>query len=46
MRRDSDPRARRLLERTYRDMVAADLLGGSRRLQAETQLTFGAGEAA
>jgi tetratricopeptide (TPR) repeat protein len=45
-RRDSDPQARRLLERTYRDMVAADLLGGSRRLQAETQLTFGAGEAA
>jgi tetratricopeptide (TPR) repeat protein len=46
VRRDADPEARRLLERTYRDMVAADLLGGSRRLQAETHLTFGAGEAA
>ena len=44
--RDADPRTRRLLERTYRDMVAADLLGGSRRLQAETSLTFGEGAAA
>jgi tetratricopeptide (TPR) repeat protein len=44
--RDDDPRTRKLLERTYRDMVAADLLGGSRRLQAETTLTFGEGAAA
>jgi tetratricopeptide (TPR) repeat protein len=44
--RDSDPRARAALERAYRDIVAADLLGGSRRLQAETSLTFGEGAAA
>ena len=44
--RDADPRTRRLLERTYRDMVAADLLGGSRRLQAETVPAFGEGVAA
>jgi tetratricopeptide (TPR) repeat protein len=46
VRRDADPQARRLLEKTYRDMVAADLLGGSRRLLAETHLTFGEGAAA
>jgi tetratricopeptide (TPR) repeat protein len=46
VRRDADPQARRLLERTYRDMVAADLLGGSRRLQAETHVQFGEGAAA
>jgi len=44
--RDADPRARAALERAYRDIVAADLLGGSRRLQAETSLTFGEGAAA
>jgi len=44
--RDADPRARAALERAYRDIVAADLLGGSRRLQAETSLTFGEGVAA
>ena len=43
--RDADPRARAALERAYRDIVAADLLGGSRRLQAETSLTFGEGAA-
>ena len=41
--RDADPRTRRLLERTYRDMVAADLFGGSRRLVAETSPPFGEG---
>jgi tetratricopeptide (TPR) repeat protein len=41
--RDADPRMRRLLERTYREMVAADLFGGSRRLQAETVPAFGEG---
>lgn len=41
--RDADPRTRRLLERTYRDMVAADLFGGSRRLVAETSPAFGEG---
>jgi tetratricopeptide (TPR) repeat protein len=41
--RDADPRTRRILERTYRDMVAADLLGGSRRLAAETLPPFGEG---
>jgi tetratricopeptide (TPR) repeat protein len=44
--RDADARARAALERAYRDIVAADLLGGSRRLQAETSLTFGEGAAA
>ena len=43
---DPDARLRRLIERTYKDMVAADLMGGSRRLQAETSLTFGEGAAA
>ncbi|HZN02517.1 MAG TPA: tetratricopeptide repeat protein [Candidatus Polarisedimenticolia bacterium] len=43
--RDADPRTRRLLERTYRDMVAADLFGGSRRLVAETFPAFGEGAA-
>jgi len=41
--RDADPRTRQLLERTYRDMVAADLFGGSRRLVAETVPAFGEG---
>lgn len=41
--RDADPRMRQLLERTYRDMVAADLFGGSRRLVAETVPAFGEG---
>jgi tetratricopeptide (TPR) repeat protein len=44
--RDADPRTRRILECTYRDMVAADLLGGSRRLAAETLPPFGEGVAA
>jgi ATP/maltotriose-dependent transcriptional regulator MalT len=44
--RDADSRARAALERVYRDAVAADLLGGSRRLQAETSLIFGEGAAA
>jgi tetratricopeptide (TPR) repeat protein len=44
--RDADPRTRRILERTYRDMVAADLLGGSRRLAAETLSPFGEGVSA
>lgn len=44
--RSADPPTRRLLERTYREMVAAELLGGSRRLQAETTLLFGEGAAA
>ncbi|HYV85014.1 MAG TPA: tetratricopeptide repeat protein [Patescibacteria group bacterium] len=46
VRRDADAQARHLLEKTYRDMVAADLLGGSRRLQAETHIHFGEGAAA
>jgi tetratricopeptide (TPR) repeat protein len=41
--RDADPRTRALLTRTYRDMVATDLLGGSRRLVAETVPAFGEG---
>lgn len=44
--RDADPRTRRILEHAYRDMVAADLLGGSRRLAAETVSPFGEGVAA
>jgi tetratricopeptide (TPR) repeat protein len=44
--RTSDPRARNLLERTYREMIAAELMGGSRRLQAETTLVFEEGAAA
>jgi hypothetical protein len=44
--RDADPRLRALLTRTYHDMVAADLLGGSRRLVAETVPAFGEGVAA
>lgn len=44
--RSADPPTRRLLERTYREMVAAELLGGSRRLQAETTLLFGEGATA
>jgi thioredoxin-like negative regulator of GroEL len=44
--RDADPRTRALLTRAYRDMVAADLLGGSRRLVAETVPAFGEGVAA
>jgi tetratricopeptide (TPR) repeat protein len=44
--RDGDPRIQSALESAYRDLVAADLLGGSRRLQAETFLTFGEGVAA
>ena len=41
-----DPALRTSLERVYRGMVVSDLLGGSRRLQAETILTFGEGKAA
>ena len=44
--RGADPPTRRLLELTYREMVAAELLGGSRRLQAETSLFFGEGAVA
>ncbi len=43
-RPDADLRA--ALDRLYREMIAADLLGASRRLQAETILTFGDGVAA
>jgi tetratricopeptide (TPR) repeat protein len=41
-----DPDVRASLDRLYREMIAADLLGASRRLQAETILTFGDGAAA
>ena len=41
--RDADPRLRSLLERAYRDLVVADLFGGSRRLVAETSPAFGEG---
>ncbi len=39
-----EPGLRRSLQRVYRALVAADLTGGSRRLQAETILTFGEGK--
>ncbi|MCZ6694956.1 MAG: tetratricopeptide repeat protein [Acidobacteria bacterium] len=41
-----DPALRTSLERVYRAMVVSDLMGGGRRLQAETILTFGEGKAA
>ncbi|HUD71395.1 MAG TPA: tetratricopeptide repeat protein [Dongiaceae bacterium] len=41
--RGAAPGARAALEKIYRDLVAADLLGGSRRLQAETTPHFGEG---
>ncbi|MEE9292404.1 MAG: tetratricopeptide repeat protein [Acidobacteriota bacterium] len=41
-----DPALHTSLERVYRAMVVSDLIGGSRRLQAETILTFGEGKAA
>jgi tetratricopeptide (TPR) repeat protein len=37
------PGARAALDKIYRDLIAADLLGGSRRLQAETTPHFGEG---
>jgi tetratricopeptide (TPR) repeat protein len=37
---------RRALERVYRDLVVADLMGGRCRLQGETIVTFGEGAAA
>jgi tetratricopeptide (TPR) repeat protein len=40
------PELRRALERVYRDLVAAELMGGRLRLQAETTVTFGEGAAA
>jgi tetratricopeptide (TPR) repeat protein len=45
-RTDTDPALQVALKRLYRDMVAAEMLGGSRRLQAETILTFNQREAA
>jgi tetratricopeptide (TPR) repeat protein len=41
--RGAGPGVRAALEKIYRDLVAADLLGGSRRLQAETTPHFGEG---
>ena len=42
----SDPAIEVALARIYREQVAADLMGGRLRLQAETTLTFGIGEGA
>ena len=44
--KSTDPALRVALARVYRDMVEADLFGGRRPLQAETEITFTQGAAA
>jgi tetratricopeptide (TPR) repeat protein len=43
LRRGGDPALETALARVYHGMIEADLLGGRRRLQAETTLTFDTG---
>jgi hypothetical protein len=46
LKKGPDPALETALRRVYREMITAELTGGSRRLSAETVLTFKEREAA